>query len=110
MEDSFKHIWALLSSHGGVAVFYKEETARVWNEYTIEQQREIYRSIRAKLQNGKFVNYVPYKAIQENAPKKQQQTLSYAEYVKRYRTTEERDGWGRHFLPEKQTTIYVKNQ
>ena len=54
------------------------------------------------------MNYVPYKAIQENTPKKKKQTLSFYEYVKRYRTTEERDGWERHFLPEKQTTIYVR--
>ena len=107
MEDSFKHIWALLSSHGGVAEFYKEETARVWNEYTIEEQREIYRSIRAKLQAGKFVHYVPYKAILENVPKKKKLVLSYAEYVKRYRTTEERDGW-KMANPTGQQVIYVK--
>ena len=109
MEDSFQHIWALFRNHGGVAYLYEAECARVWSEYSIEDQREIYRSIRRKLQNGQFVHYNPVRAIQENAPKKKKQVLSYDEYYKQYRTTEEQDGWKRVFLPEKRTTIYVKN-
>ena len=108
MEDSFQHIWALFSNHGGVAYLYEAECARIWSEYSLEEQRQIYGSIRRKLQNGQFVNYNPVKAIRENAPKKKKQLLSFGEYYKRYQTTEEQDGWKMVFLPEKRTTIYVK--
>lgn len=108
MDDSFKHIWALLSNHGGVAEAYKKETVRIWNEYNIDEQREIYRSIRAKLQNGKFVNYVPYKAIQENAPKKKKNILSFVEYYTRFGTTEEQGGW-KMTNPTGKQVIYIKN-
>jgi hypothetical protein len=36
------------------------------------------------------------------------QTLSFNDYYTKFGTTEERDGWRRVFLPEKQKTIYVK--
>ena len=108
MEDTFFHIWQLIRNHGGVAEFYKEEAKALWDTFTREQQREIYRAIRDKLNSGKFVNYVPTKAIMENAPKKQQQVLTYEQYFERFRTTDERDGWKRLFMPEEQRTIYVK--
>ena len=49
----------------------------------------------------------PYFYLQDFATPKQQ-TLSFKEYYARYGTTEETDGWRRVFLPERQTTIYVK--
>ena len=36
------------------------------------------------------------------------QILSFRDYYAKFGTTEECDGWKRQFLPEKQTTIYVK--
>ena len=106
---SFDFLWQLVETHGSVAEFYKAELARVWDEYTLDQQRFIYRSLRDKLRTGKFVNYNPVKAVRENAPKrKPQQVLSFNDYYNQYGTTEEREGWKRQFLPEKQTTIYVK--
>ena len=81
----------------------------MWAEYSLEEQRFIYRSIRDKLRADKFVNYNPVKAVRENAPKaRPPQVLSFAEYYKRYGTTEESGGWVRKYLPEKQTTIYIK--
>ena len=106
---SFDFLWLLVSAHGSVAEMHKNELARVWDEYTLEEQRAIYRSIRDKLRAGRFVHYNPVKAVRDNAPKlRPLQTLSYADYYRRYGTTLETDGWQRRFLPEKQTTIYVK--
>ena len=107
--STFDFLWQLVANHGGVAEHYKAELARVRDGYTLEQQRHIYRSIRDKLRTGKFVSYNPVRAVQENAPKaKPPQVFSFADYYKRYGTTEECDGWTRKYLPEKQTTIYVK--
>ena len=107
--STFDFLWQLVANHGGVAENYKAELARVWAEYSLEEQRFIYRSIRDKLRADKFVNYNPVKAVRENAPKaKPPQILTFAEYYKRYGTTEESGGWVRKYLPEKQTTIYIK--
>ena len=43
----------------------------LWETYTARQQEYIYTTIRAKLQDGKFVHYDPVKAIKENFPKPQ---------------------------------------
>ena len=107
--STFDFLWQLVQNHGGVAENYKAELARVWAEYSLEEQRHIYRSIRDKLRADKFVNYNPVKAVRENAPKaKPPQVLSFAEYYKQYGTTEESGGWVRKYLTEKQTTIYIK--
>lgn len=106
---SFDFLWQLVERHGSIAEFYKADLARIWDEYTLEQQRFIYRSIRDKLRTGKFVNYNPVKAVRENVPKrKPQQVLSFNDYYKQFGTTEEQGGWIRTFLPDQQKTIYVK--
>ncbi len=108
--SSFDFLWQLVQNHGSVAEHYKAELARVWDGYTLEQQRHIYRSIRDKLRTGKYVSYNPVRAVQENAPNaKSPQILTFADYYKQYGTTEEQGGWMRKYLPEKQATIYVKN-
>ena len=56
--------------------------------------------------HGRYPGRNPYFFIQDFQP--QQMQMSYADYYRRYGTTEEQDGWHRQFLPEKQTTIYVK--
>jgi len=107
---TFDFLWLLVQNHGSVAEYYKAELARVWAEYSLEQQRHIYRSIRDKLRADKFVSYNPVKAVRENAPKAiPPQILTFGEYYKRYGTTEECDGWKRKFLPEQQKTIYIKD-
>ena len=106
--ETFNFIWLLLESHG-VVPGKQHEAAQLWATFTTEQQREIYRTIRDKIQAGKFVHYNPVIALRENAPKQQQQQiLSYEDYYQQYRTTEEQDGWKRVYQPEKRTTIYVK--
>ena len=107
MENTFQFIWQLLKNHGGVANHYQAECERLWNEYSTGQQREIYRSIRRKLQAGQFVNYNPVRAVRENAPRQERQVLSYAEYYKQYGTTAELDGW-KMANPTGQQVIYVK--
>ncbi|MBO5553211.1 MAG: hypothetical protein J5937_03300 [Paludibacteraceae bacterium] len=57
--------------------------------------------------HGRYPGRNPYFFILDFKP--QQMQLSYAAYYDRYGTTEERDGWKRQFLPEKHTTIYIKN-
>ena len=82
------------------------ECLRLWENLTERQQQQIYDTIRAKLQAGKFVHYDPVKAIKENTPKKQ--IISADEYYRRYKTQVNQDGWVRVFLPDEQRTIYVK--
>ena len=106
--NSFDFLWQLVGTHGSVAENYKAELARIWDEYDLEQQRFIYRTIRDKLLADKFVSYNPVKAIRENAPRRKQKILSFDDYYKRYGTTEEKDGWMKKFLPEERKTIYVK--
>ena len=107
--ESFDFLWDLIANNGSVADKYKAECARVWNEYSLQQQREIYRSIRDKLRAGKFVNYNPVKAVKENAPKAPRtQTLTFKEYYARFGTTLEQDGW-RMTNPTGQQVIYIKN-
>ena len=108
--ETFVYLWQLLESHG-VVPGKKDECARLWAAFTLEQQRLIYRSIRDKIRAGKFVHFDPVKAVQENKPnsQRQRQCLSYADYYARYGTTEEADGWQKKYLPDQQRTIYVKS-
>jgi len=107
--ESFDFLWLMLEKHG-VIPNKKAEAARLWNTYDLQQQRQIYRAIRERINAGKFVNYNPVLAITANAPKaKKTITLSYAEYYRAFGTTEEQAGWKKIFLPDQQKTIYVKN-
>ena len=104
---TFNDLWALLRQHGSSA---KRETecAALWATYPPEVQQRIYNAIRSKLEQGKFVHYDPVRALEENAYSPRQQTLSYADYYARYRTTEPRDGW-QMANPTGQKVIYVRN-
>ena len=102
---SFDFLWKLLDEHG-VIERYKGDCLDLWNTLTLDQQRATYRSIRNKLQAGKFVHYDPVKAIQDNVPKVQ--IISAEEYYRRYGTQANQEGWVRTFLKDRQETIYVK--
>ena len=107
--NSFDFLWQMLDKHG-VIERYKADCARLWDTFTLDQQRAIYRSIRDKLRADEFVNYHPVKAIRDNIPKPPKyKILSYGEYVARYHTDAEMDGWKRKHLPDQQKTIYIKN-
>ena len=105
--ESFDFLWLLLEHHG-VIPNKKSEAAELWSKYTLQQQRYIYRSIRDRINAGKFVNYNPVLAIIANAPKaKKTEVLSMSEYFARYGTTSETDGW--HMQnPTGNKVIYVK--
>ena len=106
---SFDYLWQMLDYHG-VIERYKGEAADLWDHYTLEQQRLIYRSIQDNIRAGKFVNYNPVKAIRDNVPKvRKVQIITADEYYRRYHTQANQDGWIRTFLPNEQRTIYVKN-
>ena len=106
--SSFDFLWQLLQGHG-VIPNRREKAAELWNKYSLEQQRHIYRSIRDLLRQGKFVNYDPVIAILNNEPKKpRRQIISADEYYRRYNTQSNRDGWIRVHLKDQQKTIYVK--
>ena len=108
MEDTFVHICKLLVSHG-VVPDEIHDAQEEWNKYSLQQQRDIYRSIRDKIRAGKFVNYHPVLAIRDNAPKAPRIiVISAAEYYRKYGTQANQDGWVRKFLPDQQKTIYVK--
>ena len=104
--NDFQQLWALLRQHGSSAK-RENECASLWASYTPEIQQRVYNAIRTKLEQGKFVHYDPLRAMEENARAPRQQTLSYAEYYKRYGTTEERDGW-KMVNPTGQKVMYVK--
>ena len=109
--NSFYFLWQLVEKHGGVANNYKVEAAQLWDTFSLEQQRYIYRCIRDKLRAGKFVNYNPVLAIKENAPKQRPvEKLSPNEYYNRFGTTEDQGGWRRTWLPNEQRSIYIKEK
>ena len=63
---SFDTIWLLFVQRGATAN-QREAAEQCWNNYSAEQQQQIYDSIRIKLQNDRFVHFVPEQAIRENA-------------------------------------------
>jgi hypothetical protein len=87
--SSFDFLWQLLDEHG-VIPNLKAEALQLWNTFTLEERRAIYRAIREKLRAGKFVNFNPVKAIRDNAPKNQlPQSITLNEYYRRFGTTED---------------------
>ena len=81
----------------------------LWNSFSPVQQQNIFCRIEEKKKRREFVDYNPLLAIRKNMEGPRPQVLTYYEYVGRFGTTEEKDGWRRVFQPEKQRTIYVKH-
>ena len=105
---TFDFLWQMLDKHG-VIERYKGDCYDLWNTFSLEQQRLIYRSIRDKIRAGTFVNYHPVKAVRDNIPAPpKKQILSFAAYYARYGTTEPMDGWHTE-NPTGQQVIYVKD-
>ena len=104
--DSFDYIWELLFRHGGMHL-RRAECQRVWNTYSQEQQRQIYATIKHKLEHRRFVHYDPVRAIQENVRQWEPQHLTMSEYYARFGTTEEQGGW-KMTNPTGNKVIYVK--
>ena len=102
---SFDYIWELLAPKVEFAN-RKQACFRLWNSFTIEQQRTIYATIKDKKTKGQFVDYNPYFAIQKNSSRPIRQ-LSMNEYYARFGTTEEQDGW-KMTNPTGNKVIYIK--
>ena len=104
--DSFDLIWQLLNPQAQYAN-RKRACYDMWLSFSKDKRERIINVIKDKLAKGKFVDYNPYFAIKKNS-QEQIQILSFRDYYAKFGTTEECNGWQRQFLPEKQTTIYVK--
>ena len=102
----FPDLWALLRQHGSSAK-REQECAQLWDTYSPTLQELLYKVIKTKLEQNKFVHYDPLRAIKENAHALCSQTLSYEAYYARYHTTESRDGW-QMVNPTGKKVIYVK--
>lgn len=106
--SSFDFFWQLMETHG-VIPSMRAQSKDLWDSLSLNVQRQVYRTIRDKIQNGKFVNYNPIIAIKNNLPAAPRtQVISSQEYYRRYGTQANLDGWVRTFLPEQQKTIYIK--
>ena len=110
METSFISMWALLKPQGE----YKRRRRgceRLWESYDEATRQQVYDTIHAAHERGDRINPNPYFAIEDvvlQLKRKQPlQILSYADYYKRYGTTEERGGW-RMENPTGRKVIYVK--
>lgn len=92
---SFEQFWQLLYDHGS-RNYYQNDAYVRWNELTPEQQQQLYDRIKGKIEQGKYVDYIPTLAIHDNLPRRaavRRQTLTYEEYYRIYRTTNPIDGW-----------------
>ena len=66
MNSTFYYFWELVKNHGSVADFYMQDCEKLWNTLNIEQQRQLYRTIRDKLRKGCFVHFNPLMAMKDN--------------------------------------------
>lgn len=107
--DFENDFWSLVSEHGSVAGFHKNECLDFWTTLTPEQQQAVCRSIGYKLRTGGFVHFNPLKAMKDNLPKRRQLILTADEYYRTFGTTDPVAGFRKIFLKDQQKTIYVKN-
>ena len=104
---TFDFLWQMLDKHG-VIERYKGDCYDLWNSFSLEQQRLIYRSIRDKIRAGQFVNYHPVKAVRDNIPAPpKKQVLTMSQYYDRFHTTDLQPGWSTE-NPTGQQVLYVK--
>ncbi|MBO4454220.1 MAG: hypothetical protein J5761_04105 [Paludibacteraceae bacterium] len=104
---SFDYVWALLEPKKEYLPV-RNRCLQLWETFTLDKQRAIYRTIRDRKKEHLFVDYNPLFAIERFSKGPQRQTLSFNDYYNRFGTTEEQNGWRRVFLPQQQTTIFVK--
>ena len=104
---SFDYVWALLEPKKEYEPV-RNRCLQLWETFSLEKQRATYRTIRVRKKEHLFVDYNPLFAIKRFSKGPQRQTLSFNDYYNRFGTTEEQNGWRRVFLPQQQTTIFVK--
>ena len=79
-----------------------------WDHRPLTDFWRVGRGISRKLEEGRFVQFDPIRAIKENTPKVRKLVMSAEEYYRRYGTQTNQEGWVRTFLKDQQETIYVK--
>ena len=105
--NSFDFLWELLSPKVEYAN-RKRACYNLWMSYSKQQRIDIFNAIKDKKKKGQFVDYNPYFAIQKNSLQlSQRQEMSFAEYYKKFGTTEEQGGWHME-NPTGEKVIYVK--
>ena len=104
---NFDILWKQLFDHGATTT-RRSECYDLWQTLTSAQQEALITTITNKIKEDKFIHYDPLRAMRENIRKPRQQVISYDDYVQRYHTDLEKDGWHRKFQPEEHKTIYVK--
>ena len=104
---SFDYLWELLEPKKEYEPV-RNRCLQLWETFTLDKQRNIYRTIRDRKKEHLFVDYNPLLAIERFSETPQKQTLSFYDYYTKFGTTEEQNGWRRVFLPDQQKTIYVK--
>ena len=67
--STFVHIWALLEPKLEYTNLMNK-CKSLWDSFSLEEQRIIYRTIRKKKSEKIFVDYNPLLAIRHNIPKK----------------------------------------
>ena len=106
---TFNDLWQLLYDHGS-SNYYKCHCNHLWDSLAPERRQLLYDKIASKLQLGKFVHFNPLDAMHDNLPParaERKQTLTYSEYYRTYRTTNEKDGW-KLVRPQQGEVYYVK--
>ena len=102
---TFNEFWDLLSPKAEYANRRRACFAR-WNNLSEDEQDALYETISDKLSNGKYVDYNPLFAMQNNSQRRRQ-VLTMGEYYAKYGTTEPMDGWKQE-NPTGHQVIYVK--
>ena len=101
--EQFNRFWYLFNVDEDLFPHRRVCTLRLWMEMPQEKRDTI---IEELTRNGPPPHRNPFFYVQDFGQKRTQ-TLSYAEYYRRYGTTKERDGWHME-NPTGQQVIYVK--
>ena len=91
---TFNEFWQMLRDNGS-SNYYQNEVYVRWERLAPEAQQKLYKNIRKRLDEGRFVNYNPLEAMHDNMPRQRttKQVLSYIEYYSTFHTTTPKDGW-----------------
>ena len=76
---SFEQFWQMLYEHGSRNYYMNAAYVR-WNELTPEQQQQLYERIKRKIEQGKYVDYNPLRAMQDNLRQLRQQVAPPKNY------------------------------
>lgn len=76
---TFDTIWQKLYDHGA-SNYHKHDCCELWDSLTPEQQEKLHEVIAAKLQTGKFIDYNPLRAMQDNLRQLRQQVALPVNY------------------------------